>query len=196
MTGTAERAVQISVEEFEKIARLVDKVSDTVRLEFIRGQIRFKGTADGDHREILGWLQQRCTQARTDVWLYAGRELGLLAGAYSKGRATPDADADADAASVLMAVEVTSYDTGFDASFDTGSDIDRRDREEKLAAYAAAGIPVHLLIDRGHGTVTVHSDPATDGYRDRHVVDFGMKVMLPDPVGMELDTEELKNFVR
>ncbi|MFE1961440.1 Uma2 family endonuclease [Streptomyces sp. NPDC059479] len=190
MTGTAERAVQISVEEFEKIARLVDKVSDTVRLEFIRGQIRFKGTADGDHREILGWLQHRCTQVRTDVWLYAGRELGLLAGAYREGRATTDADADA--ASVLMAVEVTSYDTGFD----TGSDIDRRDREEKLAAYAAAGIPVHLLIDRGHGTVTVHSDPATDGYRDRHVVDFGMKVMLPDPVGIELDTEELKNFVR
>ncbi|SER50058.1 Putative restriction endonuclease [Streptomyces qinglanensis] len=44
----------------------------------------------------------------------------------------------ADPAGVLMTVEVTSYD----------SDTDRRDRQEKPAAYAAAGIPVCLLVDR------------------------------------------------
>ncbi|QXE35558.1 Uma2 family endonuclease [Streptomyces sp. GMY02] len=177
MTGAAERAAQMSVEEFEKIAKLVDKVSDTVELEFLGGQICFKATTDADCKEITTWLRQRCTQVRTELRLYAGGELGLLVGADREGRA-----------GVLMAAEIASYETG--------SEIDRRHHTENLAAYAAAGIPVHLLIDRDHGTVTVHSDPAADGYRDRHVMDFGVKVLLPDPVGIGLDTEELKGFVR
>ncbi|WP_046497220.1 Uma2 family endonuclease [Streptomyces odonnellii] len=198
MTLMEERAAaQMSVEEFERLAKLVEKESDTVRLEFIHGRIGIKGVTDGDHSEIIRWLQQRCMQVRTDMWLYAGGELGLLVGTYRKGHARPDAvlapqgafvgqGTWADPAGVLMTVEVTSYD----------SDTDRRDRKEKPAAYAAAGIPVYLLIDRDHDTVTVHSDPSADGYSVRHVVDFGTKVVLPGPVNIELDTEELKTFVR
>ncbi|WP_030751348.1 Uma2 family endonuclease [Streptomyces sp. NRRL F-5135] len=197
MTVMAEYAVQMSVEEFERIARLVERETDTVRLEFINGRIGFKGMTDGDHAEIIRWLQQRCMQARPDLWLYAGGEIGLLVEAYRKGRAKPDAvlapedtfagQGDwADPARVLMTAEVTSYDW----------DTDRRDRKEKPAAYAAAGIPVYLLIDRHHCTVTVHSDPSGDGYGFRQVADFGKKVMLPDPVGIEFDTEALKKYVR
>ncbi|MGY5053968.1 hypothetical protein ACWDFR_07825 [Streptomyces sp. 900105755] len=44
--------------------------------------------------------------------------------------------------------------------------------------------------------VLVHSNPnLEDGYRDIHVVRLGGKVTLPDPVGIELDTEELKQYV-
>lgn len=87
-----------------------------------------------------------------------------------------------------MTLEVTSYDS------DTG----RRDREEKPAAYAAAGIPVYLLIDRDTCVITVHSNPdqATGDYRDTRKTPFGERLVLPDPVGFELDTETLKNFVR
>lgn len=87
-----------------------------------------------------------------------------------------------------MVVEVTSYD----------SDTDRRDRHEKPAAYGQAGIPVYLLIDRDACTVTVHSRPdrRVGGYRDIRLTDFGETAVLPDPVGIELDTEILKNYVR
>ncbi|MGS2588884.1 Uma2 family endonuclease [Streptomyces hebeiensis] len=198
MTVMAARAVQqMSVEEFERLAKLVERESDTVRLEFINGRIGFKGMPDGDHAEIIRWLQKRCMQARPDMWLYAGGELGLAIETYRNGRAKPDAvlapestfagQGDwADPARVLMAVEVTSYDR----------DTDRRDRKEKPAAYAATGIPVYLLIDRDHCTITVHSDPTPDGYGYLQVADFGKKVTVPDPVGIELDTEELKNYVR
>ncbi|MFJ9027475.1 Uma2 family endonuclease [Streptomyces sp. NPDC102274] len=197
MTVMAERAVQMSVEEFEEIAKLIERQSDTVRLEFINGRIGFKGVTDGDHSEIIRWLQQRCMRVRPDLWLYAGGELGLLVEAYRRGRAKPDAvlapeesfagQGDwADPARVLMTVEVTSYD----------SDTDKRDRKEKPVAYAVAGIPLYLLIDRDDCTVTVHSRPAPEGYRCRQVADFGERVTLPDPVGIELDTEILKNYVR
>lgn len=87
-----------------------------------------------------------------------------------------------------MVVEVTSYD----------ADTDRRDRHEKPAAYGQAGIPLYLLIDRGNRTATVHSSPdrQVGGYRVSRVTKFGETVVLPDPVGIELDTEILGNYVR
>ncbi|MYZ34472.1 MULTISPECIES: Uma2 family endonuclease [unclassified Streptomyces] len=197
MTAMAEHAVQMSVEEFERLAKLVEKESDAVRLEFIHGRIGIKGMTDGDHSEIIRWLQERCMRVQTDLWLYAGGELGLQVEQYRKGRAKPDAvlapkgtfAGQGDWACperVLMTVEVTSYD----------SDTDRRDRKEKPAAYAAAGIPLYLLIDRGDCTITVHSVPMPDGYRYAQVMKFGARLALPDPVGIEFDTDELKDYVR
>lgn len=87
-----------------------------------------------------------------------------------------------------MVVEVTSYD----------SDTDRRDRHEKPTAYGPSGIPLYLLIDRDSCTVIVHSGPdrQVGGYRSIQVAKFGEKVLLPEPMGIEFDTEILKNYVR
>ncbi|MER7916864.1 MULTISPECIES: Uma2 family endonuclease [unclassified Streptomyces] len=194
MTVMAERTSQMSVQEFETIALAAP---ETVTLEFIDGRIGVKKVADGDHDTIVTWLTRRCMQARPDLDLYQGR--GLQVEAYRDGRARPDAllvpeghfaghGEWADPDGVLMIVEVTSYD----------SDTDRRDRHEKPTAYGQSGIPLYLLIDRDSCTVTVHSGPdrQVGGYRDLHVAKFGEKVSLPGPVGFELDTEILKNYVR
>ncbi|MEV6105440.1 Uma2 family endonuclease [Streptomyces sp. NPDC051940] len=197
MTVMAERAPQVTVDEFEQIAKAAEKLADdAVRFEFIDGRIGVKGMPDGDHAEIVAWLQRRCMQS-AGLWLYAGGELGLRVEQYRQGRARPDAvlaaegtfagQGDwADPDGVLMTVEVTSYD----------SDTDRRDRQEKPSSYAATGIPYFLLIDRDAGTVTLYSDPGPDGYRDAHSVKFGATLSLPEPIGIELDTERLKDHVR
>ncbi|MGW5787097.1 Uma2 family endonuclease [Streptomyces sp. NPDC003757] len=194
MTVMAEHTSQMSVDEFETIA---SAAPETVTLEFIDGRIGTKAVTDGDHTTILSWLTRRCMQSRPDLDLAQGQ--GLRVDAYRRSRAKPDAIlapeahfagngewADPDGA--LMVVEVTSYD----------SDTDRRDRHEKPAAYGEAGIPVYLLIDRDHCTVTVHSSPdrQVGGYRDARVTKFGETLVLPDPVGITLDTEILKNYVR
>jgi hypothetical protein len=136
-------------------------------------------------------------QHRPDLGLYV--EQGLAVERYRRGRARPDGCVArrgsfsgqgewSDPATVLMTVEVTSCD----------ADTDDRDRKEKPQAYADAGIPVHLLVDRDACAVTVYSDPAPDGggYQERHTAAFGVTVALPAPVGFALDTEELKNYVR
>lgn len=92
----------------------------------------------------------------------------------------------ADPKGVLMVLEVTSHD----------ADTDRRDREGKREGYAAAGIPVHLLIDRENCTLTVHSDPDAGSYRHGPSLPYGASVSIPDPVGITLDTEPLKEFAR
>lgn len=198
MTVMAERTSGMTVEEFEEVAMAAASASDAVKFEFIDGRTREKKVPDGDHNEIIEWLRALCMQHRPG-WALYGSDQGLKVEAYRKGRARPDGTFAprkafagqgewADPGRVAMVVEVTSYD----------SDTDGRDRVEKPPAYAAAGIPVHLLIDRDSCEVTVFSkpDPAGGKYEDAHSVAFGMPIFIPEPVGMELDTGELKDYVR
>ncbi|GLY30594.1 Uma2 family endonuclease [Kineosporia sp. NBRC 101731] len=80
---------------------------------------------------------------------------------------------------LLLAVEITN----------TGSAVASRNR--KLRAYAKGGVPQYLLIDAhdpGGPTVTLHTDPAEDGYLDSVRVPFGEPVALRDPLPMVIST--------
>ncbi|MFF9095565.1 Uma2 family endonuclease [Streptomyces sp. NPDC014802] len=195
MTVMAERASsQLSVDMFERIAEFAGREDETVRFEFIDGRIGLKKVTNGNHGAIIMWLIRQCMRARPELDLNPLQ--GLKVEAYRRGRARPDgvlAPVDhfvgqgdwAEPDGVLMVVEVTSYD----------SDTHSRDRVEKPKAYAEAGIPVHLLIDRDHRSLVVHSnpDPAV-GYRDVHTAKLGERLALPDPVALVLDTEELRQY--
>ncbi|MEU1706138.1 Uma2 family endonuclease [Streptomyces sp. NPDC005706] len=196
MTVMAERASsQLSVDMFERISEFAEREDDTVRFEFIDGRIGLRKVTNGNHGAITMWLIRQCMRARPELDLNPLQ--GLKVESYRKGRARPDgvlAPVDhfvgqgdwAEPRGVLMTVEITSYD----------SDTHSRDRVEKPCAYAEVGIPVYLLIDRDNESIVVHSDPdPEDGYRDIHVVKFGGRVALPAPVGIELDTEELKQYL-
>jgi len=180
---------------FQRIAGFAEHEDETVRFEFIDGRIGLRKVINGNHGALTMWLVRQCMRARPELDLNPLQ--GIKVEAYRGGRARPDgllAPVDhfvgqgdwADPHGVLMAVEITSCD----------AETHERDRIEKPRAYAEAGIPVCLLIDRDHRSVLVHSDPdPRDGYRDIHVVRFGGKVVLPDPVGIELDTEELRQYL-
>ncbi|MEU2247598.1 Uma2 family endonuclease [Streptomyces sp. NPDC019224] len=192
MTVTEDRP-QMLTEEFERIAAAAER--EGVRMEFIHGRLGVKAVPDGDHDEIIRWLMKHCMQHQPDLWLYPER--GLRIERYRKGNAKPDGALApegsfagegewADPGQVVMVVEVTSYD----------SDTDKRDREEKPAAYAQTGIPVYLLIDRGTCETLVYSEPDGDTYASLLRRPFGRTVELPAPLGFALDTEPLKNWVR
>ncbi|MFF7648255.1 Uma2 family endonuclease [Streptomyces sp. NPDC007983] len=187
--GTTDRP-QMSIEEFEQLARTAP---ETVTLEFISGKLEVKPAPDGDHDDIIMWLVEKCMQQRPDLWLY--RERGLKTESYRKGRARPDGTLAprkhfaghgewSDPKGVLMAVEVTSND----------ADTDQRDRLDKRDGYAAAGIPVYLLIDRDDCTVTVHCEPEDGKYRSLTTRPYGAVIKIPDPIGITLETEELEDY--
>ncbi|MEW2031419.1 Uma2 family endonuclease [Streptomyces roseifaciens] len=190
MTPTPTRRSQMLVEEFEQIAR---SAPEAVTLELINGKLEVKPVPDGDHGEIFMWLLEQCMQHRPDLRLYPDR--GLKTESYRQGRSRPDGALAprkhfagygewADPAGVLMAVEITSYD----------SDTHLRDRMEKRDGYAAAGIPVYLLVDRDDSTVVVCSEPRDGKYRSWKSYPYGDVVKVPDPVGVTLETEELKDY--
>ncbi|MGA5473695.1 hypothetical protein ACPCUK_33605 [Streptomyces arboris] len=70
------------------------------------------------------------------------------------------------------------------------------DDRGEAGAYAAAGIPSRLLIDRRVGTFDVRSEPDPVRFRYQRLYDFGEAVALPHLVSITLDTEELKDYVR
>ncbi|MGW1166217.1 Uma2 family endonuclease [Streptomyces sp. NPDC002550] len=190
MSRRTEDRPQMTAEEFEELER---HAPETVWLEFVNGKVVAKPMPDGNHSEIYMWLLERCMQLRPDLRLHPER--GLKTEAYRKGRARADGvlvpkgslkgkGEWSEATGVLMAVEITSWD----------SDTARRDRVEKPDGYAAAGIPVYLLIDRDDCSVVVFNQPEDGRYRHEEKLPFGASVKLPDPVNITLDTEPLKEF--
>ncbi|AJT64177.1 hypothetical protein T261_2503 [Streptomyces lydicus] len=176
------------VAESEERARFAARIAEGPRLEFINGRLGVKAAPDGNHSEITAWLQRRCLESRPEWGLYGGR--GLKVQADHQGRARPCAALAprgafagrgewADPGSVLMAVEVAPYDG------------DSQNRKERRRAYAEAGIPAYLLIDREDRRAAAYSEPGGGRYRCRTIVSFGLRLSLPAPAGLDLDTEPL-----
>ncbi|MGW7413519.1 Uma2 family endonuclease [Streptomyces sp. NPDC054863] len=194
MSVTEERSGVLTQDFFEGLARDAVRRDEFVRLEFVNGKIGVKTLPDGNHASIIAWLTRVCIQADPAWWLFP--EQGIHVETYRKGNARPDGSLApmkafagqgewAEPDEVLMTVEVTSRD----------SDTNQCDRIDKPRAYAEADIPVYLLIDRDSHEVKVHSEPGNGQYRQVRTVPFGETVLLPDPVGIELDTEPLKSWV-
>ncbi|MFF1694828.1 Uma2 family endonuclease [Streptomyces sp. NPDC058257] len=190
MTPSTEESPQMSVEDFEEIEH---HAPETVRLEFINGRLEVKAVPDGSRGEIFMWLLRQCMQHRPDLNLMPER--GLKVEAYRKGRARTDGSLApvghfrghgewSDPEGVLMAVEITSRD----------NDTNQRDRIDKPIGYGEADIPVYLLIDRDDNTLTVFSDPKDGRYQQAPSYPWGAAVQLPAPVGITLETEELKDY--
>ncbi|MFJ4903772.1 Uma2 family endonuclease [Streptomyces sp. NPDC088727] len=83
------------------------------------------------------------------------------------------------AGEVRLVVEITSQ-----ANAD-------HDRIGKTHGYAQAGIELFLLLDPWHSgrpTATLYGEPAGGTCRVLDTVEYGEKLTLPEPFGLELDT--------
>lgn len=92
-----------------------------------------------------------------------------------------ESDSHIPAALAELVVEVTSKSNA------------RHDRVSKPAAYATAGIPLYLLVDRwapdGPAT-TLYGEPKGDVYRPLATAKFGEPIKLPAPFDLVVDTSE------
>ncbi|MFE9580239.1 Uma2 family endonuclease [Nocardia sp. NPDC006044] len=190
----AVRGDVIHTEEFEVIARAVERETEGVRAELIGGRLEVKRGPDGNHGRILNWLLLLLMPLHPGLFLHVAGQ-GLIVGARGQGRLRPDgvlAPLDAFVGSgewgfsdaVVMVVEVTSPDPNSTW----------RDRVEKPIVYAQTGIPIYLLIDREAARVVVHSESDGDRYQDVHSYAFGREVTLPAQVGISFDSSPLEGW--
>ncbi|WP_228454859.1 Uma2 family endonuclease, partial [Streptomyces alkaliphilus] len=145
------------------------------------GQVMRLGGIDTDvavHREVLLRCRPGAPGVRTvpDA-VFSARELRLFRGAppWLEGR------------EVLMVV-------------DTAVPGDEEERSLRRRAYAEAGIPLHLLIERERAMVSLFSRPSAPtagpgapgrAYTRLHTVPTGRPLPLPAPFGFDLDTGDL-----
>ncbi|MFE4214748.1 Uma2 family endonuclease [Streptomyces sp. NPDC056844] len=95
--------------------------------------------------------------------------------------ADPEASDPMDASEVLLIVEITSKGNA------------REDRTKKYRAYARAGVPMYVLIDRFDtrgAMTTLFTEPNEDGtYKRSDAVPFGKPLPLPEPFDVTLLTD-------
>jgi Uma2 family endonuclease len=159
------------------------------RTEIIGGAVSVTIPASLSHQRTVGQVHRRLHEAVPPDW-------GLfqwlaLAEPSRPGLYVPDVTVVPDgllrsgdveflpAAEAALVVEVTSQITA------------RHDRGEKHAGYAAAGIPLFLLIDGlapGGPTVTLYGEPKDGVYRVMQAGPFGVAIQLPEPFDVLLDS--------
>lgn len=63
------------------------------------------------------------------------------------------------------------------------------DTETKIAAYASAGIPVYVIVDRKYLRLHVLTDPVDNWYRSHRFYDPGERAALPASLGAEIELD-------
>ncbi|XRQ10574.1 Uma2 family endonuclease [Actinomadura welshii] len=158
------------------------------RAELVDGEIIVSPTPDGQHETIV---------VAVDDWvrdvhgLRLHRNLTLIS---PEGEYVPDGIAAPKGAfagrgwhskpdGVAMVLEVTSGSPRYRKGAE-------RDRGPKRRGYAAADIPLYLLIDRLDGKATIFSEPRGDEYAHSTSVVLGEDLPIPAPLEGTLPTRD------
>lgn len=164
------------------------------RFEIIDGLLVVTPLADGPHAEVLTDVMVAFLHAginrseaqvlqKVAVWLPTGPE----------DYAIPDlsiVDTDID----VHMVENNCYAPScFRMVMEVTSENANLDLRHKVRAYAAAAIPVYVIVDREHQLLHVLTAPSGDTYENHRSHDPGELVALPDSIGakVSLDVTEI-----
>ncbi|MER5543386.1 Uma2 family endonuclease [Streptomyces sp. NPDC001118] len=160
------------------------------KVEIIEGIITVSPSPAFRHNVIAERIQRRLYSVIPDDWgifqtlsIAVPSRLGMLVPdlLVMPVQEHLETDSYVPAALAELVVEVTSKSNA------------RHDRVSKAAAYATAGIPLYLLIDRwapGGPTATLYGEPKGDVYRVLSAVKFGDPIKLPAPFDVTIDTGE------
>ncbi|MFF4210474.1 Uma2 family endonuclease [Streptomyces sp. NPDC001796] len=160
------------------------------KVEIIEGIVTVSPVPASRHNVIAERIQRRLYSVIRDDWgifqtlaVAVPSRLGMLIPdlVVAPVQECADADTHIPAALAELVVEVTSKSNA------------RHDRISKPAAYAAAGIPLYLLVDRWapEGPIaTLYGEPKGDVYRPLSTAKFGEAIKLPAPFDLVIDTSE------
>lgn len=172
--------------------RIMDRLPG-YRVEIIGGLILLSPPPDGAHARALTTLMRPFITAGLDdgetavlqgigLWLRSGEDYAI-----------PDlAVIDADFEEHL--VENNCYDpVAFRLVLEVTSSNYQNDLRAKVAAYAHAGVPVYVIVNRQHQRVHILTDPQDGDYTTHRVHAPGELATLPDSLGAKvtLDVSEI-----
>ncbi|MFB7466783.1 Uma2 family endonuclease [Streptomyces sp. NPDC056224] len=164
------------------------------RVEIIGGQLTVTPPADLPHSRVLNKITRPFVAAGLDdgeTEVHQGIGLWLPGG--PEDYAIPDlvvVDADSDE----HLVRNNCYDpVVFRLVLEVTSSNYNTDLRSKVGAYASAGVPVYVIVNRQHQRLHVLTDPESGDYGTHRVYASGELATLPDSLGAKvtLDVDEL-----
>ncbi|GAA5058802.1 Uma2 family endonuclease [Streptomyces similanensis] len=160
------------------------------KVEIIEGIITVSPAPAPRHNVIAELIQRRLYSVIPGDWgiyqtlaMAVPSRLGMLVPDLVVAPRSQCVESDTHVSAVVaeLVVEVTSKSNA------------RHDRISKPAAYATAGIPFYLLVDRwapdGPAT-TLYGEPRGDVYRPLATAKFGEPIKLPAPFDLVIDTDD------
>ncbi|WP_345677310.1 Uma2 family endonuclease [Yinghuangia aomiensis] len=190
-------------EMFARILRHLDEhpeLTDDVRFESTPTGIVAKSPADAAHGRVINGLRRQLLEAVSRFpsgELDVSNDAGFIVGGQRKipdlfvidyTRLADEANGYVqDVSGVLLFVEVTSPAT-------RRTDLGIGD-PGKPGAYAAAGVPLYLVVDRAKARVLLFSQPTERVYPEPTEYEIGEAVWLPSPFSCTIDTEFMKNLL-
>ncbi|WP_046779151.1 Uma2 family endonuclease [Streptomyces yangpuensis] len=158
------------------------------KVEIIEGIVTVAPPPVNDHNLIADLVQQRLYSVVPDGWgVFQTLNVAIPSrdGLYIPDlvvvprKAVPRGENFTPADVAELVVEITSRSNAV------------HDRIAKLNGYAAAGIPLYLLIDpnaTGSPTIHLYGEPGDGAYRVLWAGKFGEAVPIPAPFDLALDT--------
>lgn len=172
----------VTAEERQAFLEFDATLGPEYRAELIGGRIVVNPPPAGNHEHVLSRLTvQLVRKSAVAVDISANRGLSTAFGNFIPDLTVAEQGSFqgeppwGTPVGTLMLVEVTS-----------SAPVD--DRETKRQAYAAAGVPLYLLVDRDRRESVLFSDPDVEArdYRTGHHVAFGSDLELPAPFSFTL----------
>ncbi|WP_404957230.1 Uma2 family endonuclease [Streptomyces sp. 147326] len=179
-----------SGDDWDSVVRLWEEMDwpEGCKVEIIEGIITVAPPPVNDHNLIAESVQRRLYTVIPDGWgVHQTLNVAVpsRSGLYVPDLAVvprekvPEGGKFVPAAAAELVAEVTSKSNAVS------------DRVAKLNGYAAAGVPLYLLIDphaTGSPTIHLYGEPSDGKYRLLHAGKFGEAVHLPEPFDLILDT--------
>ncbi|HEY6497226.1 MAG TPA: Uma2 family endonuclease [Trebonia sp.] len=160
------------------------------RAELIDGEIVVTPPPDGNHQRDIWHILEQVIRDSSVKMQYSGQS-GLIVPSRlvpGEGRLIPDAVFAPAELDVFHNAPSWMPPDGIELALEVTSSRPDLDRNGKRRAYAGAGIPLYLLVDRQDRRVILFSHPAHDDYSRTSAVPFGDKLDLPKPFDFALDT--------
>lgn len=177
-------------DSWDALVRLWEEMDwpEGCKVEIIKGIITVAPTPANQHNLIAARVQRQLYTVLPDEWdIHQTQSVAIPS---RKGMFIPDllvlpghvlseSEYYVPASAAELVVEITSPSNA------------SHDRIAKAAGYAAAGVPLYLLIDAyapGGPTVTLFGEPTREVYRVLQAGKFGETFPLPEPFDLKLDT--------
>ncbi len=163
-----------------------------IRAELIEGDIVVTPPTDGDHEDYLSILNEQVYGESATAMQTSGYK-GLIlssSGDHPADHVIPGATIAPRSLRLFRGAPPWMPSDGVAMVVEVTSTKPRNDREGKRRAYARAGIPLYLLVDRDKSTVTLFSEPSAGDYVGNTTVPFGKPLPLPAPFSFDLETAD------
>jgi len=158
------------------------------RAELIDGEIIVSPPPGGNHEHCIARITSQVNRRSAVPMDVSGNKGLIVPNVEGHSRVIPDLTIAPEELSLFVDAPSWMRPSGVEMVVEVTSTLVDVDRNSKRRSYAAARIPLYLLIGRDDKTVTLFSGPARDTYATATTVPFGDPLDLPKPFDFTLET--------